>query len=155
MKYTKFDTDFHFHHDKNVKHIGTHEYARHYHNLFEIYYITSGNCTYFIDNKTYSLKPGDLVLIPDGIIHNTRYSNSPHSRMLINCSEDFVPQSAKDTLKDILYLFRNSYIEDEIKYIFSKIEKEYNGKRNPEALKCYTHLLFYTIAENENTPDMH
>ena len=150
MKYTGFDIDFHFHHDKNVKHIGTHSLASHYHNLFEIYYITGGSCTYFIDNKTYSLKPGDIILIPEGIIHNTKYSGSAHSRMLINCSWDFVPQSVKEQLKDILYLFRNSYIADEIKYIFAKIEKEYNGKRNPEALKCYTHLLFYTITENEN-----
>ena len=150
LKYTAFDIDFHFHHDKNVKHIGTHEYAKHYHNLFEIYYITSGNCTYFVNNKTYSLKPGDIVLIPEGVIHNTRYSNLPHSRMLINCSPDFVPQSAKDKLEDAPCLFRNSYIADEIKYIFAKIENEYSTRKNPEALRCYTHLLFYTITDNEN-----
>ena len=146
LKYTKFDTDFHFHHDKNVKHIGTREYASHYHNLFEIYYITSGNCTYFIDNKTYSLKSGDIVLIPGGIIHNTRYLDSPHSRMLINCSLDFVPQG----IKDLPFLFRNGYIADEIKYIFTKIENEYSTRKSPEVLKCFTNLLFYTITDNEN-----
>ncbi len=150
MKYTKFDTDFYFHHDKNVKHIGTHSLASHYHNLFEIYYITDGSCTYFVDNKTYLLKPGDIILIPEGVIHNTEYVSTVHSRMLINCSPDFVPVSVRDKLNSILYLFRNSYIADEIKYIFRKIEGEFSGTGNPEALKCYTHLLFYTITENEN-----
>ena len=150
MKYTEFDTDFLFHHDKNVKHIGTHSLASHYHNLFEIYYITDGSCTYFVDNKTYSLKPGDIILIPEGVIHNTEYVSTVHSRMLINCSPGFVPASVREKLNSMLYLFRNSYIADEIKYIFRKIETEFNSGANAEKLKCYTQLLFYTLTENEN-----
>ena len=41
--------------------------SRHYHNLFEIYYMKEGNCSYFIDNKVYEITSGDIVLIPDGV----------------------------------------------------------------------------------------
>lgn len=150
MKYSRFDSGFVFGHDRNVKHLGTHSLASHYHNLFEVYYITDGTCTYFVDGKTYLLKGGDIILVPEGVIHNTEYVNSVHSRMLINCSESFVPHALRQRLTTMTPLFRNKYPAEEIKYIFRKIEREYHGERDLQKLACYTHLLFYTICENEN-----
>ena len=121
----------------------------HYHNMFEIYYITDGECSYFIDNKTYSLIPGDIILIPDGIIHNTEY-NSPHTRLLINCHKSFIPSSIRDILPSMTYLYRNSDTINEIDGIFSKIEKEYflKDQLHDDILTCYTNMLFFIIARN-------
>ena len=47
----------------------------HYHNMFEIYYITDGECSYFIDNKTYSLIPGDKLSQKFHPIINQGYSS--------------------------------------------------------------------------------
>ncbi len=125
--------------------------SKHYHNLFEIYFITDGECSYFIDNKTYSLIPGDIILIPEGIIHNTEY-NSTHSRLLINCSKSFIPTSVRDILPSMIYLYRNPNTIAEINSIFEKIEQEYKKTDNlrDDILACYTNMLFFIIARNLN-----
>jgi AraC-like DNA-binding protein len=141
--------DFFFSHDSVKETREKRITESHYHNLFEIYYITSGECSYFVDNKTYSLIPGDIILIPEGIIHNTEY-NSPHSRLLINCSKSFIPGSIRDILPPMTYLYRNPDTIDEINGIFAKIENEYYSKdqlRN-DILSCYTNMLFFIIARN-------
>lgn len=152
MKYTAFDMEFYFNDGKNIKHLGTHQLASHYHNLFEIYYITDGSCTYFVDDKTYRLKTGDIVLIPGGIIHNTEYVNSVHSRMLINCSEKYIPQSVLPELLGGEYLYRNAYIASDVQRIFKKIsELSHNGgEYSQEMIVSLVHLLFYTIASSPN-----
>ena len=43
----------------------------HFHDHYEVYYLISGERDYFIDNRTYHVKPGNLVLINTGIIHRT------------------------------------------------------------------------------------
>ncbi|MBE7012245.1 MAG: AraC family transcriptional regulator [Ruminococcaceae bacterium] len=144
--------DFFFERNSVTETYGKRTNESHYHNMFEIYYITSGECSYFIDNKTYSLLPGDIILIPEGVIHNTEY-NSIHSRLLINCSKSFIPTSIRDILPPMTYLYRNPGTIDEINGIFAKIEKEYYGKdllRN-DILTCYTHMLFFIIARNIST----
>jgi quercetin dioxygenase-like cupin family protein len=47
----------------------------HYHGLYEIYFMLEGNCTYIIDDKVYNVQAGDIVIIPDGIIHHTKYDD--------------------------------------------------------------------------------
>ena len=143
--------NFFFNRDSVTESFGKSITESHYHNMLEIYYITDGECSYFIDNKTYSLIPGDIILIPGGTIHNTEY-NSPHSRLLINCSKSFIPSSIRDILPSMTYLYRNPETISEINGIFKKIEEEYYGKdplRN-DILTCYTNMLLFIIARNKN-----
>lgn len=160
MKYNKFETgqNFYLYRDKVTsqqpystdKHFYT---DKHYHNLFEIYYITSGNCIYFIDNKAYDLIPGDVILIPEGVIHNTEYRTLEHTRLLINCSQRFIPTSVRPLLGQMIYLYRNPAIADEIENLFLKIEEEYKktDSLHEEILRCYTHMLFFLLARNLQT----
>lgn len=154
MKYDKFEEKqkFYFHRD-TVTDSFTHVADKHYHNLFEIYYITSGTCVYFIDNKAYELIPGDIILIPEHVIHNTEYRSSEHTRLLINCSQRFIPASVRPLLPQMLYLYRNPSIADEVENIFLKIEEEYHNSdiMHEEILSCYTHMLFFLLARNLNT----
>ena len=99
--------------------------TQHYHGSFEIYYLKSGACSYFIDKKSYEVRAGDLVIIPEGVIHTTLYDGEPHTRLLINCPAAFIPASVLPTLPSLLYLYRNSEIQKELSEIFSRIEKEY------------------------------
>lgn len=154
MKYNKFENNqkFYFHRDivTERRHFSP---DMHYHNLFEIYFITSGTCVYFIDNKAYDLLPGDIILIPEGVIHNTEYRTLEHTRLLINCSQQFIPASVRPLLHQMLYLYRNPGITDEIKNIFSLIENEYQKSDilHEEILACYTHMLFFLLARNLQT----
>lgn len=124
----------------------------HYHDVFEIYYLTKGICKYFIDDKTYEIKAGDLILIPKGVIHKTVYSEGERERKLINCSYHYIPTAIIPKLPLLMYHYRNKNIASEIDDLFIKIEKEYNKKDefSSEALLNYVHLLFYLLARNEN-----
>ncbi len=136
---------------KTVREIGSYG-ARHYHSTFEVYYMKDGTCNYFIDNKSYEVRGGDIILIPDGVIHKTIYSNLPHSRCLINVTTDIIPQGVAAMIPSMIYLYRNPDIIPELEYLFGKIEEEYGGRhqfRN-ELLVCYVSELFYLLARNSD-----
>ena len=124
--------------------------TQHYHSSFEIYYLKSGACSYFIDKKSYEIKAGDLVLIPEGVIHKTMYNGTPHTRQLINCSSSYIPTSVFPKLPSMLYLYRNPEIKEELSDIFSRIEKEYekNDIYTAEALEALSYELFFLLARN-------
>ena len=75
----------------------------HYHPDYEVYYLTEGQCRYFIGSKTYQLNQGDIVVIPPGIIHKVIYETPTHSRLLINCTEDYIPPSALERIDQFSY----------------------------------------------------
>ena len=154
MGYTKFDPDdnFFFHKGMSKRVAETGSSWPHYHSLFEIYFILEGNCTYFIDSKVYDVKAGDIIIIPDGVIHHTKYDNRKHSRILINCNSSFVPLSVQSAISEIGYLYRNPAIVEEAHGIFRKIQEEYNKKDllTDEIISCYTHSLFYLLLRNKD-----
>lgn len=154
MDYVKFDDNQNFYYERSETD-GKFENGprtQHYHNLFEIYFLESGSCNYFIDNKSYEVLRGDIILIPEGVIHNTMYKNEPHSRMLINCSGRFIPASVISVIPSMIYLYRNPEITDQVYGLFKKIENEYiqSDEFSSDILCCYTHMLFFLLARNKN-----
>lgn len=127
--------------------------TRHYHNSFEIYYLKAGKCNYFIDNRSYDMQVGDIVLIPEGVIHKTNYSrNEPHTRYLINCSSAYVPRSVLSKIPSMTYLYRNSEITGDVESLIIKIGEEFerSDEFRDEALRCLTYELFFLLARNIN-----
>ena len=151
-KYVYGEREFFFDRDSDIKRVGRHTMRKHCHNHFEIYFITKGNCCYFIENKIYHLQPGDIILIPEGVMHNTEYQNTTYSRKLISCSRYFIPKSVEAKLPDLMHLYRNPNIIDDINEIFDKIEYEYGNKDDlsEDIFKCYTNMLFFLLARNPN-----
>ncbi|MBQ7954522.1 MAG: helix-turn-helix transcriptional regulator [Lachnospiraceae bacterium] len=128
------------------------ESARHHHQALEIYYMKEGICNYFVGNHSYRVVPGDIIIIPGGTIHRTNYGGVAHTRMLINCSYEYIPSAVAEQIPSIGYLYRNSKVIDKIEEIFNKIENEYSHADvlSAEVLKCYTSELFFLILRNEN-----
>lgn len=64
----------------------------HMHKEYELYYLAKGERYYFIDDVTYHVTPGTLVLVPAGEIHRTACvkPDSSHERILLIFSEDYV-----------------------------------------------------------------
>lgn len=63
----------------------------HYHNGYEIYYLHEGERLYFIKDKTYHIKKGDIVLINPNEIHATiNIGNSVLERSLISFNHDYL-----------------------------------------------------------------
>ncbi len=120
---------------------------QHYHGYFEIYLLDAGTCSYFIDNKVYQMKSGDLVLIPPGILHKANYTHEANARRLIWCSAQYVPQDVADRLPDMPHFYRNPALLSEITAILEQIERE--GTREDgfteHVLMHYMHLFFYTL----------
>lgn len=141
------DNLFFFHRDVCPDDRAVHN-PSHFHNLYELYLITEGSCDYFIANRAYHLSAGDLVLIPAGVIHNTVYCDTGHSRLLINCHRRYIPLAAQPDW----YLYRNAENQKEVRRIFEAIEREWQ-KQDPfseDAIGCLMRLLFYVLARNPN-----
>ncbi|MFP4017245.1 MAG: helix-turn-helix domain-containing protein [Halanaerobiales bacterium] len=75
--------------------------AKHYHEGYEIYYLLEGERYYFIEDRTYRVRKGNLVLINKNILHRTIDTENPdHERILIEFHENFLKPYSKET-KDI------------------------------------------------------
>ena len=125
--------------------------TRHYHHTLELYYMEEGFCSYFIDNRSYEVSKGDLVIIPEGIIHKTIYkSGTTHTRWLINCSEKYIPKSVLPELRGLGYIYRNPSVAKKLVPIFKRIAEEYkrSDRFRDEALACLTGELLFLLVRN-------
>ncbi len=122
---------------------------------FEIYYMVSGKCSYFVDDKPYEVISGDVVLIPAGAIHRTDYGKDEHTRILIECSIDFVPEELQNKISEFYYVYRNPAISRDIMSILKKIEEEYKtaDEFTPAALHAYMRLFFNLLVRNSKTAE--
>ncbi len=138
----------------NMKSYGKIMHSHHYHDdRFEIYYMVSGKCRYFINDKTYEIIPGDVVLIPEGVIHKTDYDGEEHSRILIECSEHFIAEDMRERIESVGYLYRNISVSHEIHARLKAIAEDYklSDEYTAETLKAHMRLLFSLILRNKNT----
>ncbi len=63
----------------------------HYHNYHELYYLVSGNVTFWVDDKIYHLIPGDILFAPKEVLHQTNYDRATNiERILIVFDDDTV-----------------------------------------------------------------
>ncbi len=54
--------------------------ANHWHPYFELYYLESGSCRFFLADRMLDVHGGDLLLIPPRTLHYTRYLFGPCRR---------------------------------------------------------------------------
>lgn len=65
--------------------------SRHFHATYELYYLLEGERYYFIDNETYLIKAGDMVMIRPNHIHKTSLvSTTRHNRVLLQISGEMM-----------------------------------------------------------------
>ncbi len=123
------------------------ESTQHYHPHFEVYYMKDGNCRYFIDDRSFDVEAGDVIFIPKGKIHRTNYTSSSHSRLLINFTDEFIPERALKNLDEGRYLYRSREISKNIEFLFNRIEYEYNhpDEYTRDLLGCHTAEMFYLL----------
>ena len=116
----------------------------HFHNAHELYYLLNGEFSYFIENAVYSVKKGDMVLIPCDVIHKTQYKTKTNcKRILISFSDDFIADLKKDD-PDILGCFSQKIIslskpkQAVAENIMTQILNEFSGVYDPNfaLVKC-------------------
>ncbi len=126
------------------------ETVQHYHDTYEIYFLKEGHCNYFIGDRTYEVESGDLILIPEGIIHRTTYRENSRCRFLINFPRAMLAPSVSKALTSVDFLYRNPSLTERIENIFLRIEEEYEraDEISKEALACYTTELVLLVLRN-------
>lgn len=122
--------------------------STHYHSHYEIYYLRKGKARYFIDNTTFDLNEGDMVLIPPYVIHRTAYIEEGQlERLLINFTLDFTEKNEDDP---IFRCFERYYIKkaDVHKNLINSIETESNNpdEFSDELIKNYITTLLIRLS---------
>lgn len=127
--------------------------SRHYHTLFEIYFLEKGSGSYFIDNKSYEIHSGDIVFIPPGTLHKTLYKDNTRIRHVINCPGHFLPDSVTEVISEISPIYRNPETVSLVKEYLFKIEQEYKADNqfSKDTIKCYLQLMLICLAKHKNT----
>jgi hypothetical protein len=65
--------------------------SNHFHDQFELYYLLSGERNYFIKDRTYFVRKGNLIFINTNELHKTTDTGVPnHERVLLRFSKSFI-----------------------------------------------------------------
>lgn len=136
----------------SVKGSATPMHSHHYHDLCEIYYMVSGECIYYINDVPYEISEGDVVFIPEGVIHKTYYGKKEHERLLIECSSDYIPKALKEILNTTVHISNHLGYSEDFHELLTKIEAEELEHKDfyTDVIEALASLLFYSIARARN-----
>lgn len=104
------DYEFFHYEDRVIRNI---EY--HHHDFYEVYFLFSGNVSYIVDSRSYSMRPGDILLINPRQIHKPVFGESTglYERMVLWLNPEFLKKiSTEDT--NLLACFENAFREKRI-----------------------------------------
>ena len=105
----------------------------HVHSYYEIFYLLSGKCRFFINHTIYVLNKGDIIAIEKGALHKSTYLEvKSHERIVINFTDQFASSLYDEFGKElVLKCFKNphmtipasrrEYVDD----LMQKMELEY------------------------------
>lgn len=129
--------DFYYHRTENKTCSNS---TQHFHSGFELYYMKEGKCHYVINDNSFDIISGDIILIPAGTMHGTNYGSKPCTRLLLNCPEGFISPEILSAIKSMGYIYRNPETIPAINELFYLIEQEYikDDSLSRAALKAYT-----------------
>jgi len=123
----------------------------HIHDSYELYYLVSGEISYFIEDNVYKVKKGDMIFIPPKSLHKTQITKNPeHKRILIYFTNEFV----KDFLiynPKLLDFFANRHIcipkqkQEKIEQILYSMSNEYQNKTDIVMIKSLLGELLVTL----------
>ncbi len=128
---------------------------QHFHNVFEIYYLREGEVQYFIEDAVYTLKEGDLVIIPPNTLHKTlNFRSTVRRRVLFYINMDYLKSFGELDFKFLkkVSVFRDSNIY-QIQYIFNALVAEYQGENNELLIKALLCELLVLLDRKKEITD--
>ncbi len=103
----------------------------HFHPYFELYYLESGRCRFFIGNRMFDVQAGDLLMIPPRTFHYTRYLYGPCKRCNLFFRREDLEQAVIDTFPEGRKFLRQWHVmqipefyRDALSQFFSKLLSE-------------------------------
>ena len=84
----------------------------HVHPYYEIYYLLSGRCRFFINHTIYILGKGDIIAIEKGALHKSTYmEDKSHERIVINFTDQFAKPFYEEFGRELaLKCFQNPHM---------------------------------------------
>jgi AraC-like DNA-binding protein len=149
LTYGSEEGDFYMQHIKRTE---LFERNNHFHSTYEIYYLLSGQRTYFIKDRSYLIAPGDLVFINKYDVHKTSDVGEPgHERIVINFSDKFIDRDHSLYHPSLLNVFEQPAhvlslkLQDQIftQTLMDKLDKELKDKAT--GFETYIKLLLVEL----------
>ena len=111
----------------------------HVHPFHEIFYLSNGECTSFIDHNIYKFGKGDLVIVPGGCLHKTIYTGKGlHERIVISFRNEAVDsireQIGDEHLKNCMVPGVINVPEKRRDYVISLLDKLIFENETPDEL---------------------
>lgn len=132
-------------------------HTMHYHRSYELYYLVKGEREYFIEDRFFLIKEGDVVLIPKKVFHRT--AGEGGLRFLVHFSDTFLHKFFTDDLLQPLlggipFVFRGENREKEriVSLLNTMLAEFGKGEAQNENLQCgYLYQLLFAVANGNNT----
>lgn len=110
----------------------------HYHAEYELYYLLDGRTSYFIGDEIYSVKKGDFVFVPKGVLHMTDSETCKYNeRLLLSFGEKVFDQRVLPMLEQMgkmrVFCISEKYLPL-VDDIWLRIEREYSKRREEQEL---------------------
>lgn len=111
---SKSDYEIFYFNDLNLHHVSQHK-----HSHYEIYYFLEGQIEYTIEDEKITLKPGDILLMPPGVKHSAKITDStaPYRRIVLWLSKTFI-ENLKAKYTDIYYGYQHTHDHQTYKFSF-------------------------------------
>ncbi|WP_328824282.1 AraC family transcriptional regulator [Metabacillus schmidteae] len=85
--------------------------TNHFHSTFEVYYLMSGTREFFIKDRTFVVKEGDVIIISPNILHRTTNTELPkHERFIVNIHESCMGSCDQSNRGIFQPLFEQEYM---------------------------------------------
>ncbi|MBR5192323.1 MAG: helix-turn-helix domain-containing protein [Clostridia bacterium] len=97
----------------------------HSHDVFEIYFLISGNVSFMVENNVYKLNNGDVIISRPNEVHNcilNEKSVHKHACLWINTSTDFL--FSKLTNKNVTHLSTTNEEREKLIKLFNDLNQE-------------------------------
>lgn len=135
----------------------------HWHQKHELYYLISGTTKYLVEDRPFFLQTGNLIFIPQGVLHSTDSETCLETkRLLLNFDDAIIPDSYRPLIEDlaqdnIIYIPKNDL--PKIDALFQKIEYEYNSQNSYKQEMLDLHILelitlIMRVREKDKKPDL-
>lgn len=81
----------------------------HQHNYYELFYLCTGSCMYFVNDQLYHLSSGDIFIVYPGDAHFTQYEGLvPCERIIVSFAPSMIPQSYWDMHPELAHSLSHS-----------------------------------------------
>ncbi|MCM8901428.1 AraC family transcriptional regulator [Caldicoprobacter algeriensis] len=124
--------------------------VQHYHQHYEIYYLLNGERNYFIQDRIYAIKKGDIVLIYKNVVHRTIDSSIPdHERLLVDFTDEALNAVSSEERALLLQAFDMSspvirlepYEQIMVEHLLNKMLQEEQAKAPGSSICLRAYLL--------------